>query len=111
MVVPDNVVRYNRIKINPGDRGAVIQELEQYLKQLGWKNLKWGFGGPPEDVEVRKILRGCPPNYNGSYSDYDEDMAMTLQDGNCNYKDEILVRQRLNGPYFAEQTEDLLKVA
>jgi hypothetical protein len=105
-----NIVNYHRVKILPGDREVLLQELENYLKILGWTHLSWGFGGPTDETEVRRRLRGCPPGYAGQSSDYWEEVAMTLQDKQGNPKDEILVRERLNGVYGADQIDDFIQL-
>ncbi len=78
-----------------------LKNLEKRLKKIGWKNLRWvsndHVGGNPN---VRLVLYGLPPNYNGVYSDYIEGVVHTLINPKNKLEDldEIEVRDNLSGP-------------
>ena len=64
-----------------------LNYLLKKLKSRGWTNLDIGpYHRTPSGVDKTEDgfylcwdLRGCPPNYNGNYSDHNETLAITLK--------------------------------
>ena len=97
-------IKYHKEKaeIKDGEITAKSRrKLESRLENLGWTDLKWCPGNSLRDNDIREELIGCPPNYKGPYSDYDEEAVIVL----CDPKEPgksigIKVRNVLRRPIF-----------
>lgn len=92
-------VKFNRKKLE--NRERELNELEEQLKKLGWKNLRWCPSNPLRNKNHSFNLIGCPPNYNGPYEDYYETAIITLAVPGAPHLDsnEILLREQLDRCY------------